>query len=118
MAAYVTQSEVNALWKSSLKLMIRECRTTKKVPEALVEIIKHNLYAKYVCYNAAMEHIEIGINESQQSAKTYPTIQVYSFPLTEIANRLTASYKSKRGDLEFYAKVFQGKRLDDRMSIL
>lgn len=118
MAAYVTQGEVKSLWNSSLKNMIRECRTQKRIPEDLVELIRHNLYAKYVCYDAAQEKLEIGVNESKQRATTYPTIKVYSFPLNEVEKRLEASYQTKRGDLEFYAKIFKGKRLDDRISIL
>ncbi len=118
MAAYVSKGEVRSLWKSSLEKMIEECRINKKVPEGLVELIKHNLYAKYVSYNVAGEKLEIGVNESRQRTTSYPTIKVYSFSLNEVEDRLLASYQPTRGDFEFYAKLFKGRRLDDRMSIL
>ena len=118
MAAYVTQSEVKSLWKNSLKRMINECRTNKKVPEGLVELIKHNLFAKYVSYNAALDDIEIGVNESKQRAKTYPTIKIYNFPLNEVEDKLIAASQTTRGDLEFYARVLRGKDLNSRMVLL
>lgn len=117
MAAYVTQSEVKSLWNSSLKKMIGECRTDKKVPGELVELLKHNLYARYACYNAALDQIEIGVNESKHRAKTYPTIKIYSFPLDEVEEKLSASYKPGKGDLEFYARILKGKDSDGRMVV-
>jgi hypothetical protein len=118
MAVFVTRSEMKSLWKPSLGRMIRECRMNKKAPEALVELIKHNLYAKYVSYDAATEMVEIGVNESVNRAKTYPTIQVYMFPLHELEQKLKTSYKSKRYDMEFYAKILTGKDLNDQVLVL
>ena len=118
MTAYITQSEVKSLWKSSLRRMISECRTDKKVPEGLVELIRHNLFAKYVSYNAALDKLEIGVNESRQRTTTYPTIKIYSFPLNDVENKLLAIYQPGRGDLEFYAKILKGKDLNGRMVVL
>lgn len=118
MATYVTQNEVKFLWNSSVKKMISECRTNKKVPERLVELIKHNLYAKYVSYNAELDNLEIGVNESRQRAANYPAIKVYSFPLQEVKDKLKASFQSERGDLEFYAKVLKGTDSNGRVVVL
>ncbi|WP_029034131.1 hypothetical protein [Salinimicrobium terrae] len=118
MTTYVTKGEIRFLWKTSLNIMIAECRINKKVPEGLIELIKHNLYVKYVCYNPATDSIEIGVNESMQRTATYPIIKVYQFPLNEVEDRLKDSYQTKRGDLEFYAKIFKGKSSENRMFVL
>ncbi len=118
MAAYVTQNEMISLWETSLESMISECKTSKKVPDSLIELIKHNLFAKYVCYNPAEQQIEIGVNESLQASKTYPTIKIYYFTLEEIEKTLLDSKKSKRGDQEFYAKVLKGRNAYDSMVFL
>ena len=118
MAAVVTRSEMKTLWKSSVKSMIMECRMNKKAPEGLVELIRHNLFAKYVSYNPTTEQIEIGVNEALQPARTYPTITVSHIPLGQLEQRLKASYKPKRIDMEFYAKILTGKDLNDQVLVL
>ena len=118
MAAFVTSSEMKSLWKPSLRNMIRECRRNQKAPEGLVELIKHNLFAKYVAYDAATKQIEIGVNESAHRAKTYPTIKVYTIPLHELEQKLETSYKPKRYDMEFYAKILTGKDLNEKVWVL
>ena len=118
MAAYITQSEVRSLWESSVKTLLRKCRSDRKIPEGLVELIKHNFYAKYVYYNPEQEYIEIGVNESKQRAVSYPTIRVYCFSVDEVEDRLLASFQSNRVDLEFYAKILQGKNLNSSLHVL
>lgn len=113
MATYLTQSDVNSLLKTSMEKMISECRSTKHVPGELVELIKHNLYAKYVTYDTTKDYIEIGVNESKIPTTTYTTIKVSSFPLNEIWERLMTGYKQKPGDLEFYTKILEGKYSND-----
>lgn len=115
---YVTQSEMRSLWKSSLENMVKECRFNKRIPAGLLELIKHNLFAKYASYDADLDQIEIGVNESQQRATTYPTIRVYVFPLDELERRLGASRQNKRGDLEFYARILKGKDLSGNVFLL
>ena len=117
MAAFFTHSEMNSLWQLSIGNMIKECRTNKKAPEGLVKIIKHNLYAKYVSYDAATEMIEIGVNESEHRSGSYPTITVYTMALHDLENKLKASYKSNRYDMEFYAKIFTGKDPEDQIMV-
>lgn len=118
MAAYVTQNEVMTLWKTCLEAMIRECRTQKKIPAGLVELIKHNLFARYVSYDATLETVEIGVNESKHRTPTYPTIKVYRFPLNEVGERLLANYEPQKRDLEFYARIFKGAKLNKRMMLI
>ncbi|MCX2836795.1 hypothetical protein OQ279_01410 [Salinimicrobium sp. MT39] len=115
---YVTQNEMRSLWKISLGKMIESCRVNKSLPGGLVELIKHNLFAKYASYNAHLEKIEIGVNESKQRAASYPEITVYQFPLDELEDKLTASFQTTRGDLEFYARVFKGKEFNDNIFLL
>ena len=118
MPIFSTQSEIESLWKSLLKPMISTCRSEKKVPEELVELIKHNFYAKYVYYDSEKDTLEIGVNEAKQRAVTYPSIEVYHFPLNEVENLIMASFQPNNWDLEFYAKILQGKRSEDRMIII
>ncbi|WP_324720820.1 hypothetical protein [Salinimicrobium sp. HB62] len=118
MAVFVTRSEMKSLWKPSLGSMIRECKRNRKAPHGLVELIRHNLYAEYVSYDAGTEVYEIGVNESINRAKTYPTIKVYTFSLHELEQKLKTSYKSTRYDLEFYAKILTGKDLSDQVLVL
>lgn len=118
MAAFVTRSEVKSLWKPSVKKMIRECKTRQKAPAGLVELIKHNLYAKYVSYDTTGEQIEIGVNESLQPAASYPTLSVYNIPLNELEQKLRASYKPGRNDVEFYAKILTQKSLKAQVLIV
>lgn len=118
MAAFVTRDEMKSLWKTSLERMICDCRMDKKAPEGLVQLIKHNLYAKFVSYDPATDRIEIGVNECLHPAKTYPTIRVSNFPLHELKQKLRTSHKPKRNDMEFYAKVLTGKDLSDQVFVL
>lgn len=118
MAVYLTHTEFSSLWKPSLEKMIRDCKTQKKIPQPLVKLVKHNLYAKYVNYDPATAEIEIGVNESSKPAETYATIQVYSFPLDELENKLVATCRSERGDIEFYAKTLTGRDSKEPIVIL
>lgn len=118
MAAFVTQNELTALFKSSLKDMIRECRTTKKAPERLQELVKHNFFAKYVVYNNAQESIEFGVNESKRRAVMYPTIEVYHLPLHVLEEKLKSSMQTTRRDQEFYAEIFRRKQPDEGIILM
>jgi hypothetical protein len=115
---YVSQNDMRSLWKTSLGKMIESCRVNKNLPEGLVELIKHNLFAKYASYNAHLDKIEIGVNESKQSVASYPEITVYNFPLDELEGKLTASFQTTRRDLEFYARIFKGKEFNDYIFVL
>ncbi|UZH54097.1 hypothetical protein JRG66_08785 [Salinimicrobium tongyeongense] len=115
---FVTQNEMRLLWKTSLERMIADCRASKKLPGGLLELIKHNLFAKYAAYNPQFDDIEIGVNECKHSTTSYADIRIYQFPLDELEERLTASFKTKRGDLEFYARVFKGKEFNDKILVL
>lgn len=118
METFVTRSEIKSLWRPVFKKMIRECRMNKKAPDGLVELIKHNFFAKYASYEANTEMAEIGVNESVVGAKTYPAIKIYTVPLHELEQKLNASSKLKPSDMEFYAKILTGKKLNEKVLVL
>jgi plasmid rolling circle replication initiator protein Rep len=118
MAAFVTQNELTVLFRSSLKDMIQQCRTSKKAPKKLVELVKHNLFAKYVVYNDAQESMEFGVNESTGRAAMYPTIKIYDLPLNALEKKLESSMQPNRRDQEFYAKLFSGKQPDEGIMLM
>ena len=118
MTTYVTQSEVRSLWGSSLERMITECRSNRKVPEGLLELIKHNLFAKYASYDADLDQIEIGVNESKQRTQSYPVISVYKLSLDEVVSSLTNSCQAGRRDMEFYARILKGQNSGTNVFVL
>lgn len=105
MATYLSTRELRSLLGASIKQYVEECLAKQQIPEELVELIKHNFYAKYVHYNKEFNTIEIGVNESKTRATAYPEIKVISFPIEETSKWVDATFIEGKGDLEFYAKI-------------
>lgn len=102
---YLKEGEIKSSLGSLVKYYVQECVETQEIPQQLVELIKHNFFAKYVTYNKLEKTIEIGINESKHRSLTYPHIKVYSFPLEKTSEWIDSSFKTGRGDLEFYGQL-------------
>lgn len=104
MTLYVNQNEIQASLKVLVKQYIEECEQCQELPKEFVSLIKHNFLAKYVYYNKAKKHIEIGI-EASNSPETYPDIKIYKFPIKKASDWLEKSFKTGEADLQFYGKL-------------
>lgn len=115
MNIYLKTEELKSALQNVIELYVQDCLTSKKLPTELTEIIKHNYLAKYVHYNDAEKMIEIGINYSEPNTSTYPRIKVFSFPIEKTAHWLDYSFKTGKGDLEFYGAMLNRKnKLDSQ----
>ncbi len=109
MAIYLTEKEIKVLLGSSVKTYVQESVEHEKISEELMLLLKHNFYAKYAFYDKKKRMIEIGVNESKRSSRTYPEIKLYSFPVDETLEWISESFHWERRDLEFYAKILSKK---------
>ena len=109
MAMYLTEKEIKKLMESSVKTFVRESIEHEKISEDLMELLKHNFYAKYAIYDREKRQIEIGVNETKRNSMTYPNIRLYSYPVDKASEWITKSLHWQRHDLEFYAKILSRK---------
>ena len=85
------------------------------MPSALEELIRHNFNAAFVCYDKKSGYIEVGVEE-KEDVTSYPEIVVHKFRLSEVAKRLSKTFKDSDVDLRFYARLLANsshRRVDE-----
>ncbi len=105
MATYLTEEEIRVKLDRLINKFVEECRSTCMLHPDFIELVKHNLYAKYVYYDETTGMVEIGINESRDRSPGYPDIKVYHYSLSEAKQWLGQHFRNTKFDLEFYASL-------------
>lgn len=105
MAVYVQKGEIEASLRRLVSKYVQECIRTKKIPQELAELIRHNFLAKYVYFDKRTMTVEIGIIESEERRDCYPKMRIYSFPIETAKEWLSSSYQTGVADLEFYGRL-------------
>ena len=104
MISYQSKNDIQNQVVNLLPHQIEECRECDKLPEPLVELIKHNYQATFVCYDKKSNCIEVGI-ENEKENSPYPEIQVQKIPLKKAVAQLGKTFRSSDSDLKFYGKI-------------
>lgn len=105
MKTYFRRNEIEHQMQQLVKTYAEDCFSRYEMDPDFVELIKHNFFAKYVFYSKQNNIVEIGINESKDSSGSYPQIKVVQFPLSEVQSWMGRSFRFKKADLEFYARL-------------
>lgn len=113
MATYLKEDEIRSILDQLIDKYSKECQRSSRLHPDLIDLIKHNFFAKYVDYDSATEMVEIGINESKERNPGYPDIKVYHYALSEISQWLGDRFRNSSFDLEFYAKIISRDRSSD-----
>ncbi len=108
MAAYFNTNQLRTSLQELIKIYIKECKECKKLSQDCIDLLRHNFMAEFVVYDEANNRVEVGMNKTDQF-DTYPEIEIYTFPLEEIGNKVDHSFKNNDEDLEFYGKII-GRR--------
>lgn len=105
MVAYFKAEEVKAALRILISQFVEDCKKNEELPRDFIELIKHNFYAKFAYYNKQKDVIEIGINETKGPGATYPTINIYSFPLNDTNDWMEKSFKSGSFHIAYYSQL-------------
>ncbi|WP_300437432.1 hypothetical protein [Christiangramia sp.] len=108
MAAYFNSNQLRTSLQELVKVYLAECEDSSVLSQDCIDLLRHNFLADYVVYNAANNSIEIGMNKSE-NFDGYPDMEVFTFPLNDIAKKIDHSFKNNSEDLEFYGKLI-GRR--------
>lgn len=105
MVAYLKSEEVTHALKKLVHHYVEDCKKNEELSQDFIELIKHNYYAKFAYYNKKKEVIEVGINETRDRGATYPTINIYSFPIDKTDEWLVNSFKSDSFHIAYYSQL-------------
>lgn len=108
MTTYFRRNEIEHLMQQLVSKYAEECLSRAEMNLDFVELIKHNFLAKYVFYSKEKNVVEIGINKARGPYRSYPEIKVVRFSLAEVQSWMSQSYRFKKEDLEFYARLLSG----------
>lgn len=118
MATYLKEEEIKVTLEKLIEKYTEECQKTGRLHPDLIELIKHDFFAKYVHFDSTTEMVEIGINESKERTPGYPEIKVYHYSLSETRQWLGERFKNSTFDLEFYAKIISRDQASDSDVVL
>lgn len=107
MVAYYKAEEVKTALKGLISHYVEESKKNGELPRDFIELIKHNFYAKFAYYNKQKEVIEVGINETRGPGATYPTINIYSFPINETDDWMERSIKPGSFHIAYYSELLR-----------
>ncbi len=109
MTTYYNQSEIIAAMHQLVNEYLKQCKNCKEIPEDFVELLRHNFLAKFVCYNAETNNIEIGV-ENYSEEDLYDSIKIYKYSLDADNSWLGKSFKRGKNDLAFYGKLLSRRK--------
>lgn len=117
MTTYYSKSEIQAKLKSLVEKYVKNCIEGDKLSDDFMDLLKHNFLAKYVSYNINKRTIEIGIEDVNSYASTYPVINVMSFPVSVTGNSwLEKSFRNQMNDLIFYGNLLNRSKYNQENS--
>ncbi|HSP41040.1 MAG TPA: hypothetical protein VLN46_06365 [Gillisia sp.] len=118
MTTYYKQAEIKASMKKLVDSYLNRCLEDGNLCEDLIDLVKHNFLAKYVCYNKNSKTIEIGIEDNTKEDDFYPEIQVYKFPLNKNRKWIERSFKDSMNDLMFYGKLLNRNNMNKEAEVV
>lgn len=105
MTTYYNQNEILLTMRSLIKEYLKESLNRKELSEDFIDLIKHNFLAKFVYYNPKKNVIEIGVEDPNSEAGSYPEINILSYPAAGKTSWLDESLKKDKNDMTFYGKL-------------